>query len=208
MMHEIKAVILDCDGVMFDTQKANTAYYNYILEHFGKPPITPEQFSFAQMHTVHSSIDYLFASEPELIEKVHEFRKQCRYQNFIPFMEIDPDLILMLKTIKPTYYTAIATNRTDTMEHVLHHFKLKSYFDIVVTALDVKKAKPHPDPLLKILDHFKIKPNQALYVGDSELDEFASRQARVPFVAYKNPQLSADYHIESLQDVLSILQLS
>jgi beta-phosphoglucomutase-like phosphatase (HAD superfamily) len=50
-MKDIKVVIFDCDGVMFDTVKANTAYYNSVLRHFGKPDMTPEQFAYSHMHT-------------------------------------------------------------------------------------------------------------------------------------------------------------
>ena len=36
-MKNIKVVAFDCDGVMFDTTKANIAYYNQILDHFDRP---------------------------------------------------------------------------------------------------------------------------------------------------------------------------
>ena len=33
-MNDVRVVIFDCDGVMFDSKDANTAYYNTILHHF------------------------------------------------------------------------------------------------------------------------------------------------------------------------------
>ena len=56
----IKAVIFDCDGVMFDTTAANSAYYNRILKHLDRPPLTPEQFAYCHMHTVDNALRYLF----------------------------------------------------------------------------------------------------------------------------------------------------
>ena len=50
-MEKIKVVAFDCDGVMFDTEKANKAFYNHILNQFGRPDMTPEQFAYASMHT-------------------------------------------------------------------------------------------------------------------------------------------------------------
>ena len=41
---QIRAVVFDCDGVMFDTADANRIYYNRVLERFGKPPLNQEQF--------------------------------------------------------------------------------------------------------------------------------------------------------------------
>ena len=51
-MKHIKVVGFDCDGVLFDTKQANRAYYNRILNHFGKTAMTDEQFTFIHMHTL------------------------------------------------------------------------------------------------------------------------------------------------------------
>jgi HAD superfamily phosphatase len=55
------------------------------------------------------------------------------------------------------------------------------YFRTVVTMDDVKRKKPHPDGLLKILGD--RAPETALYVGDNVDDALAARGAGVPFVA-------------------------
>jgi HAD superfamily phosphatase len=54
-------------------------------------------------------------------------------------------------------------------------------FRRVVTMDDVKRKKPHPDGLLKILG--RRDPATALYVGDNIDDALAARDAAVPFVA-------------------------
>ena len=56
-----------------------------------------------------------------------------------------------------------------------------SHFRTVVTMDDVKRKKPYPDGLLKIL--MKRDPAAALYVGDNVDDALAARDAGVPFVA-------------------------
>lgn len=59
------------------------------------------------------------------------------------------------------------------------------YFSTVITMDDVKRKKPHPDGLLKILG--KRDPASALYVGDNIDDALAARDARVPFMAILPP---------------------
>jgi len=54
-------------------------------------------------------------------------------------------------------------------------------FRTVITMDDVKRKKPHPDGLLKILG--RRDPATALYVGDNVDDALAARDARVPFMA-------------------------
>ncbi len=54
-------------------------------------------------------------------------------------------------------------------------------FRNVVTMDDVKRKKPYPDGLLKILG--RRDPTTAIYVGDNIDDALAARDARVPFMA-------------------------
>ena len=83
---------------------------------------------------------------------------------------------------------------------------LDGFFDIVVSSLDVQNPKPHPESLLKILDFFEIGPAQALYVGDSPVDQETARAAGTPFIAYKNRSLEADYHVDSLEEIRKIVE--
>ena len=40
----LQAIIYDCDGVLVDSSLANQAFYNHILEHFRRAPLTPKQW--------------------------------------------------------------------------------------------------------------------------------------------------------------------
>ena len=204
-MNKLKVVAFDCDGVMFDTKKANLAYYNHLLNYFGKPSMTAEQFAYTHMHTLDESLAYLF-DNGKLLEKVKAYREKMSYSPFLRIMKIEPYLKLVLKKLRPRYKTAIATNRTDSMERVLSQHGLEERFDLVVTALDVKRPKPYPDQLLRLADFFGCKPRQVLYVGDSQLDQQAAEAAGVTFVAYQNDSISADYHIQSLVEIEQILK--
>jgi HAD superfamily hydrolase (TIGR01509 family) len=113
----------------------------------------------------------------------------------------------LLHRLRPAYPTAIATNRTNTIQTVLETFDLVDLFDLVVSAWDVEHPKPHPDPLNKILRHFDIEPDELLYVGDSELDQIAAEASGAILVAYKNPALRSDFHITSLKEMDHILKL-
>ena len=60
--------------------------------------------------------------------------------------------------------------------------------------------------LLEIVKFFDISADQMLYVGDSDLDEFAAKDAGATFIAYDNPALSADVHIKSLKEIETLLR--
>lgn len=205
-MNEFKVVAFDCDGVLFDTGASNRTYYNRMLKHFGKPEMTPEQFAYAHQHTVMETIGYLF-NDPEIIAAACDYRQTLDYSEFIKLLKVEPDLVALLKKIKPKLKTAIATNRSDTMNRLLSAFALTQYFDLVVTSMDILRPKPHPDSLLKILEYFDIEPHHALYIGDSQVDAEAARRAKIPFVAFRNQTLPTQYHIGSLKELEQILEV-
>lgn len=200
----IQAVVFDCDGVMFDTAEVNRTYYNRILRRFGRPEMTPEQFDYVHMHTVDESIAFLFGA-PSAVAEAHRFRREMTYDAFIGLMTPEPHLKFLLNWLRPRYGTAVVTNRTDTMAAVLDTFGLAPFFDVVVTALDVSRPKPHPEGLLKAVGHFGLSPSAALYVGDSKVDADAAAAAGVFFAAYAAPNLSADFHIDGLNDIPDLL---
>lgn len=202
----VKLVAFDCDGVLFDTAEANRMYYSDILQHFGRPAVTDEQFRFVHMHTVAESMAYLFA-EDDLLAAAHAFRKTMDYRKYLRYHTVEPQLVSLLQKLRPQIKTAIATNRTDTMQKLLAEFDLTDYFDLVVTSRDVQHPKPHPEALLIILDHFGLTPQQAVYIGDSPVDEQAARAAEIPLVAYRNRALTAQYYIDSLAELEELLEL-
>jgi HAD superfamily hydrolase (TIGR01509 family) len=107
--------------------------------------------------------------------------------------------------LRPAYRTAIATNRGKSLPLVLQELGLADLFDLTISSYEVAKQKPHPECLLKILEHFRVEPGEAMYIGDARVDLLASRRAGVTFVAYKNPDLEAGYHLQDHLDLLKIL---
>ena len=192
----LKLVAFDCDGVLFDSQQANVAFYNGILAHFDQPPLAPEAVDFIHTHTVWESLEHIFPGYPDL-EGVLHFARSFDYGPFISMMIEAPFLREFLRFLRPSCYIALATNRTTTTRAVLAYHGLADNFDMVVSAIDVTRPKPHPESFVRILEHFCLSPQEAIYIGDSRVDEQFAANAGVPFVAYRNPGLTANYHLDS-----------
>lgn len=78
------------------------------------------------------------------------------------------------------------TGRTrEEFSHTFARWPATRCFRTVVTMDDVKRKKPYPDGLLKILGG--RDPATALYIGDNVDDGLAARDAKVPFVAILPP---------------------
>jgi phosphoglycolate phosphatase len=192
----IRLVAFDCDGVLFDSRQANIAFYNSILAHFGRPPLGPAAVDYIHSHTVWESLGYLFQGHPDL-EAVFRFAREVDYGPFIPMMVEEPHLRDFLRFLRPGCYTALATNRSTTTRAVLSYHGLTDDFDLVVSAQDVSRPKPHPESFQRILEHFGLTPHDAIYIGDSQVDEAFAANSGVPLVAYRNPRLQAAYYLDS-----------
>ncbi len=205
-MKPLKLLVFDCDGVLFDSREANRAYYNRIAQALGRPPLSEEEFAFVHMHTAEESVRYLFRDYPHLLPKALEFQKTLNYEEFLPLMRPEPGVKELINAVRPPLKTAVSTNRTTTMGRLLEIFDLAPYFDLVMTALKSPKPKPHPVALEVILKHFGVRPQEILYVGDSQVDQALTQAVGAPLVAYKNPDLAADYHVESFAELLELLK--
>ncbi|MBP6823597.1 MAG: HAD-IA family hydrolase [Acidobacteria bacterium] len=69
------------------------------------------------------------------------------------------------------------------VERGLNLFSMAEPFDHIIAADDVANHKPHPEPILKALEHFGASPHEAIYIGDSTHDIVAGKAARVATVA-------------------------
>ena len=197
-------IIYDCDGVLIDSRRSNEAFYNHILAHFGLAPLTPEQLDLVHASTAQQAVDFLFKGTPWLAA-AQDFQRQIDNGPFLALIRPEPHIREVLARLRPAYHTAIATNRGKSLPLVLTTLGLDKLFDLTVSCYDVTHPKPHPECLLKILQHFRVRPDEALYVGDSEVDRLVAEAAGVPLAAYKNSGLRARYHLREHLELLAIL---
>jgi phosphoglycolate phosphatase len=184
-LSQIEAVIFDCDGVMFESRRANLAYYNRILEEFSYPLVSTEQTELAHLCHTASSPDVLACLlRQEDLAPALNFASSIDYREFIPQMEPEPNLTDLLEPLSKQYPLAIATNRGKSILPILDHFNLQDFFATVVTSHDVEHPKPAPDMLLLAAENLNIVPDKCLFIGDSGLDKTAAEAANMQFAGY------------------------
>ena len=203
-LHSVKLIIYDCDGVLVDSRRANEAYYNHVLHHFGLPPLKPSTLNLIQSAAAHEVIDALFLGT-DLTDEAQRYQASLSNDAFASLIRLEPNARKVLLELRKPYRTALVTNRGKSLPDVLTRHRLDTLFDLAVSGLDVKLPKPHPEGLLIVLDHFSASPHTALYVGDSAVDSLMCQRAGVAFVAYKNEALQADYHVQNHRDLLRLL---
>ncbi len=87
----------------------------------------------------------------------------------------------MLERLALRFHFALFTGRERwEAEFTLSKFAPGIRFDPIVGMEDVQFEKPHPEGLLKILEH--LKPSETFYVGDVMDDCLAAQAALIPFI--------------------------
>lgn len=206
MGRDIKCVIYDCDGVLFDSFEANQKLYNDLCSMVGRCPLKEEEIEYAHSHTVFEAIHYIFGEDGFMEQKAFELIKKVDLRNYVSLLKMEPHLRQTLGLLKAGgIKRAINTNRTTSMKYIMEDFNLWPFFNMVVTALDVKNPKPHPESIEKILQTLNVNKNEAIFVGDSEVDQKTAFSSGVRFVSYKNREIGNDFFIEDHLDLLDIV---
>ena len=196
----IAGVVFDCDGVLIDSRVSNMAYYNRIRELGGLGSMTPEEEEYAHMHSSRETLTRIFP--PAMHGRMKELAQHVDYErDILPMIHPEPGLHACLDAlIAHGLRLAIFTNRGGGMGTVLDSFNLRPYFDPVMTVAEVQ-AKPAPDGLLRIAESWKRAPEDLVFVGDSLLDALAAEAAGTRFLAYRNPRLQAQGHVDDLAEL-------
>ena len=203
---KIRCVIYDCDGVLFDSIEANRKLYNDLCTLVGRAPLSEEEVKYVHTHTVFETIHLIFGGDNGLEKKALEMLKQIDLRDYIVYLKMEPYLFQILNLLKANgIILVINTNRTTSMKHIMERFGLRPFFDMVVTALDVKNPKPHPESIEKIIQNFHLNKDEAVFVGDSEVDQQTAKSSGVRFIAYKNREIVSDAYIDDHLDLLHLL---
>jgi beta-phosphoglucomutase len=220
----LKAVIFDFDGVLVDSELLHYQAFNHILAPFGVKMSLQEYYdkflglSDEELLRLMNKQNHLNLSEQRLKkllkEKTLSFKRLASTQATV--FEGVPDFLNMLFQNKIPM--AICSGALlDEIEMILKGADLRNYFDVIVSAEQVKKGKPDPEGFLlalKLLNkktNQPIKPQDCIVIEDSHWGLEAARNAGMHPLAvtntYSADQLNpADKVIENLSE-LSISDL-
>jgi len=171
--------------------------YNDLCAAVGRFPLREEEIKYVHTHTVYEAIHFIFGQGDGLEKRALESLKQIDLREYIVYLKMEPYLLQILNLLKANgIIRVINTNRTTSMKHIMERFHLWPFFDMVVTALDIKNPKPHPESIEKIIQNFSLNKEETVFVGDSEVDQQTAQSSGIKFIAYKNREIRNDGFIE------------
>ena len=123
-------------------------------------------------------IDELDRKKRDDVYKTIEKREM---ENIDKFEPID-DLISFIRGLNGYKMAIFSLNSRRAIETCLERLDLSKKFDTIVSGEDVKKLKPAPDGILKILKILGIEKENSIFLGDSYVDLKAGRSAGITSV--------------------------
>ncbi|HJV17604.1 MAG TPA: HAD family hydrolase, partial [Bacillales bacterium] len=87
----------------------------------------------------------------------------------------------LLKRLKNDgYKLGIVTGKARrSLDLSLKRLEMTHFFDVIITGDDVESPKPHPEGINKALEQLNVSNNEAIFIGDSDADILAGKQANI-----------------------------
>lgn len=171
----LKAVLFDMDGVLFDSMKNHAKAWNKAMSMYGMN-LSEEEAYMHEGRTGASTINIVCMRErgcnadEEVIKKIYQTKSDIF--NTLPKAESMPGAYTLLRNIKESGLQPVlvtGSGQLSLIDNLNHHFPGIFQKEFMVTAFDVKYGKPNPEPYLMGLKKAGIAPNEAVVVENAPL---------------------------------------
>lgn len=188
----MKALIFDMDGVLVDVSKSYRLAIQKTAEFFLKKSIDPEEIQELKNSGGYNNdwdlTEALIKKNGKEVDKtdvIDKFQQYYLGKKFKGFIKNEKWLldIGVLTRLKSKYKLAILTGRPkDEAEYALKRFKVRDFFEIVITMDDLPDNKQKPDPYGVQLVMKRLKLKKATYFGDVVDDVIMAVKAKVKVI--------------------------
>ncbi len=196
----IRAVLLDMDGVLVFSEDAWFAVYNETLRHFGHPAVTREAFD--AIYGNGTEADRATYMPERSVAEINDAYARF-FEGHLDAIRPNLDAPAVLAALKwRGVATCVATNTNRPLaERILAFVGLRPLLTDVAAADEAGAGKPDPAVLELAARKLGIPLGESLFVGDSRFDEEAARRAAVAFAGYR---YGAGRRLESFEELLAL----
>ena len=210
-MYSDYAVIFDMDGVLADTGSIHYQSWVKIAKEIGKrfsKKFFKSTFGKQSVPIIRKLVgndvdEDLVRKWADLKEKY--YREMVR-NSIVPL----PGVLRLLKELNDLKFKlAVGSSAPpENVDLLLNSFKITHYFNVVITASDVKNGKPAPDVFLTASEKLKIAPSNCIVIEDAPVGIEAAKNAGMKCIALKTTHhakelLAADLVISDLSKIRS-----
>lgn len=183
-----KAVIFDMDGLLFDTEIVYYEASQMVADQMGFPYDKELYLKYLGVsdEEVWANYHQIFASFGK--NNVQKFIKDAYEETIRRFslgaVQLKPGVIELLDFLEEHRIPKVvaSSNQRHIIELLLEKNQLTNYFETIVSAENVKRAKPDPEIFLLAHEYLGTKKQETLVLEDSKNGILAAASAEIPVI--------------------------
>ena len=179
-MKKYKLAIFDLDGTLLETLEDLHDSTNHALVSQGLPPRTLDEVRRFVGNGIHKLIERAVpeGSSSETVEQVfEEFKTWYAVHCNDKTSAYDGIKEMLLALRKAGVRTAVVSNKADFGVQTLCKTYFSGLLDVAVGQREGIRLKPAPDSVNEVLRLLEIRREDAVYIGDSDVDIDTARNA-------------------------------
>ncbi|QZE13960.1 HAD family phosphatase [Halosquirtibacter laminarini] len=220
MSNKIKAVLFDMDGVLLDSMPYHEKAWCQLFRDEGVP-FSREEAYLNEGRTGYNTIETIIVkatgNKPSRlkVEQLYERKKELMKQ-FPPVREIEgmPKVIEYLNEIGIKIGVVTGSSQDGVINKLKHFYNKIVIKESVITGLDVKNGKPHPEPYLKALSRVGVSAEETIVIENAPLGIESSVAANIETIAINTGpldnsilyQFGAQDVCQSSEELLQVLK--
>jgi HAD superfamily hydrolase (TIGR01509 family) len=183
----LKAVLLDIDGTLIQSNDAHAEAWSFAFSVFGYDVSPQRVLRWIGMggDKVLAQVDQKLSEDREPGKAIAELREEIFLRDYVGDLRPTNGARELLERIgAEKLLRVVATSaKAEELAGLLNAGGIVDQIDLATTSDDAERSKPDPDIVSTALAKASCKPDEALYLGDTPYDVAAAKSAGVAIVA-------------------------
>ena len=204
----LRAVLFDMDGVLYNSMPSHAKAWHRAMALFGYD--LPEQEAYMHEGRTGASTINIVSRRQRGVEESEEriqeiYRVKSQFFNEYPPAEPMPGALELLRKLQAQGLKILivtGSGQASLLDRLNHHFPGVFCRELMVTAFDVQRGKPDPEPYLMGLQKGGLRAEECVVVENAPLGVCAAKAAGIFTIAVNTGPLPDEALINEGADLL------
>jgi HAD superfamily hydrolase (TIGR01549 family) len=202
-MTHFRAVILDVDGTLVDSNDAHARSWQEALSEHGYDVPFKRIRNLIGMGGDNLLPEAIHVEkDSELGQQIAKRRQEIFKSRYLPELKAFPEVRALVARLRDAGLKVVvaSSGEKDEVEHLLELAQVTDLVEAQTSSADAENSKPDPDIIEAALEKLDYPPYQVVMLGDTPYDVEAASKAGVPVIAMRSGEFSDD----DLKDAIAI----